>query len=776
VDTASHSSSPLFWPGAARYAELEARVQAALRPTLTEPEFNALALEIHAFQREHNVPYARWCATQPPPVSWREIPAVPQAMFKRYRLACFPSDVTKTIFRTSGTTGETRGEHHFLNTDLYQGSVLAGWNQLALPNIRPLIFAPKSADAPHSSLARMFQFLADRSPRPPVWCCQPDGRLDTAVLERWFTGEHANEPVALLGTALAFLNFFEWLPIPRFPLAPGSFALETGGFKGSGRDIPKADLYAMFQDRLAHAPDDVWNEYGMCELSSQFYTHGLGRPHTAGPWLRAFVVSPETGAEVAIGDTGILRLFDLANLGSTLALQTADLAIRRETGFELLGRNPTALPRGCSRMADEAMRRSAAPVAQPPPEFPPPLESGLKGRRPLAGGFSPRNQAPDDVRPEGGAGNAPRHSSGSAAPTLSTAERAAALAKAASDFAFLGPITADSLLDLIRAELGHADILDRFVPHGAHRTRALAPATILHILSGNTPAAALQTLLRGLLLGSHNLCKVPSAGLPEVEAFLANLPPALRACVETNTVLPDEWLDRADALLVFGSDETIAHFRSLVRPGQIFVPHGHRLSLGIIFRDPDFTSIPGAAEDVSLFDQQGCLSPHVFYLHESAGCTVSEYAVRLAAAMDRYEGHTPRAALIVSEANSIRALREDVGFRAANGEPITLHASSSGTSWTVIADHTPGFPSTPLNRVIYVKPLPHHPAEAFAPIREHLSTCAVWPLEEAHVHTAAQFGATRVCRIGAMQHPALTWHQDGQAVLAPLVRWIDWEG
>lgn len=736
MDTAAHHSS-VSWPGVARYAELETRVQAVLRPALTEPEFNALALEIHAFQREHNEPYARWCATQPPPKTWREIPAVPQAMFKHYRLACFPPAATQTVFRTSGTTGETRGEHHLLNTDLYQASVLAGWNQLALPDLRPLILAPKSAEAPHSSLARMFQFLADRASRPAVWCCQPDGQLDTAVLEQWLAGEHAHEPVALLGTALAFLNFFEWLPVPRHTLAPGSFALETGGFKGSGRDIPKADLYAMFQDRLGLAPNDVWNEYGMCELSSQFYTRGLGHPHTAGPWLRALVISPETGDEVSIGETGILRLFDLANLGSTLALQTADLAIRHETGFELLGRNPTALPRGCSRMADETMRRPQVPAN--------PVQ--------LAAHFFQ-----------------------SATPTLSTPERAQALAQAASGFPFLGPVTADSLLALIRAEFGHAEILDHFVPRGTHRTRALAPATLLHILSGNTPAAALQTLLRGLLLGSHNLCKLPSAGLPEVDDFLAKLPAELHTRVETNTVLPDEWLDRADAVLVFGSDETVAHFRNLVRPNQIFIPHGHRLSLGIVFHDPDFASVPGAAEDVSLFDQQGCLSPHVFYLHENAGCTVPEYARRLAVAMDRYEAHTPRATLTVSEANGIRALREDLAFRAANGEPIELHASSNGTAWTVIADHTPGFPTTPLNRVIYVKPLPANPAEAFTPIREHFSTCAVWPLEEAHVHAAAKLGATRICRIGAMQRPALTWHQDGQAVLAPLIRWVDWEG
>ena len=103
----------------------------------------------------------------------------------------------------------------------------------------------------------------------------------------------------------------------------------------------------------------MFNEYGMTELSSQCYTRGLDRPHVAPPWLRALVIDPETSRTVAPGGTGVLRLFDLANLGSVVAVQTQDLAVAPdESGraFTLLGRDPAALPsRGCSRAADEAL-------------------------------------------------------------------------------------------------------------------------------------------------------------------------------------------------------------------------------------------------------------------------------------------------------------------------------------------------------------------------------------------------------------------------------------
>ena len=63
------------------------------------------------------------------------------------------------------------------------------------------------------------------------------------------------------------------------PARKGSAAVETGGYKGSGRDIPKPHLYRMFGEFLDLTPDKVFNEYGMTELSSQCYTRGLGEPH-----------------------------------------------------------------------------------------------------------------------------------------------------------------------------------------------------------------------------------------------------------------------------------------------------------------------------------------------------------------------------------------------------------------------------------------------------------------------------------------------------------------
>ena len=102
-------------------------------------------------------------------------------------------------------------------------------------------------------------------------------------------------------------------------------------------------------------------EYGMSELSSQAYDSPCPKSYIRSPkaerifhfppWVRARVISPETGREVADGETGLLQVFDLANAFSALAIQTEDLAVRRGAGFELIGRAERAEARGCSLMS-----------------------------------------------------------------------------------------------------------------------------------------------------------------------------------------------------------------------------------------------------------------------------------------------------------------------------------------------------------------------------------------------------------------------------------------
>ncbi len=55
----------------------------------------------------------------------------------------------------------------------------------------------------------------------------------------------------------------------------------------------------------------------------------------------------------------MIQIVDLANTGSVLAVQTADLGRELPGGFEVLGRSPGAEARGCSIAADEMLGASS---------------------------------------------------------------------------------------------------------------------------------------------------------------------------------------------------------------------------------------------------------------------------------------------------------------------------------------------------------------------------------------------------------------------------------
>jgi hypothetical protein len=167
-------------------------------------------------------------------------------------------------------------------------------------------------------------------------------------------------PLMILGTAFSFVHLLDFLVENHLPLdlPQGSWVMETGGYKNRSRVMPKAELHELITQRLGVGRENIICEYGMSELSSQAYDSATHPPSSIfhprvfhfPPWARAQIISPETGREVADGETGLIRIFDLANVFSVAAIQTEDLGVRRGEGFELIGRAEMAEPRGCSLM------------------------------------------------------------------------------------------------------------------------------------------------------------------------------------------------------------------------------------------------------------------------------------------------------------------------------------------------------------------------------------------------------------------------------------------
>ena len=137
-----------------------------------EARFDALALELFAFQFAHCPPYARFCEGRgrtPATVrGWREIPAVPTGAFKEVALRSFPPERTCKVFRTSGTSTERRGALYLDTVTLYEASLLPTFERFVLPDLDPdararfAVLAPSPGEAPDSSLSHMFGAVVAR--------------------------------------------------------------------------------------------------------------------------------------------------------------------------------------------------------------------------------------------------------------------------------------------------------------------------------------------------------------------------------------------------------------------------------------------------------------------------------------------------------------------------------------------------------------------------------------------------------------------------------------
>jgi hypothetical protein len=330
---------------------------AALLAPLPEPRFDELARELFAWQFPRVPAFRRLSeghgVSPATLISWREIPAMPQQLFKRATLFAHGDAAPGTVYETSGTTTGEPGRQHLLSTDIYRAVSVAGARRVGLfehtPEFHFIASSPR--EAPHSSLSAMFGFWqrAAASGRGNFWMgAQAFTRLSDRLAA-------TRRPVALAGTAFGFVHLLDFLGTRRLRLPRGSWLLETGGFKGRSREIPKVELYAELARTFGVPDRAIWNEYGMSELSSQAYARGIDGRHETPPWARVLVVDPATGREVAPSREGLVRWIDLANVDSVLALQTLDRAVRTPGGFRLLGRLPRTEPRGCSLGAEDLL-------------------------------------------------------------------------------------------------------------------------------------------------------------------------------------------------------------------------------------------------------------------------------------------------------------------------------------------------------------------------------------------------------------------------------------
>jgi len=356
--------------------ELESRMAEGVSRPWTGGELEDLALRVFRVQFEQIPAFRAFCESRgrtPIDVDrWQDVPAVPARAFKHIDFCVSTPEV---LFLTSGTTGglEERGRHLVPRASLYRASLIPPFRahllgSATVARLPFLSLIPPAEAMPGSSLSWMVSAAAEELASHTRWLVGGDGTLDAVGLRAAMQdAARTGEPVLLLGTALALLHAVESLErSPGEPLPAGSRVMETGGFKGTGRDVGRGELYERIARVTGVPVGRIVSEYGMTELLSQLYTpvlvEGSADPveHVPPPWLAIRALDPMTLEELPEGETGLLAFYDLANAGSVSHVLTEDLGSVARGRVRLEGRVRGAEPRGCSRAMDELMSSAGA--------------------------------------------------------------------------------------------------------------------------------------------------------------------------------------------------------------------------------------------------------------------------------------------------------------------------------------------------------------------------------------------------------------------------------
>jgi hypothetical protein len=344
----------------------------------------------------------------------------------------------------------------------------------------------------------------------------------------------------------------------------------------------------------------------------------------------------------------------------------------------------------------------------------------------------------------------------------------------------LSPAMAASVVPIAAAALDEAAMIalveGEWGAGGAARPAPAGPALVAHVLASNVPALALPAIALGCLAGAAVLVKSGRADPESAPAFhraLAAVDPDLAATVVAtywpggDGTLEAAVLGRADVVVATGGETALASLAARV-PGRL-IAHGPRTSVAAIDRGAllDAAAADSLARDlaldIALYDQRGCLSPRAVYVTGGDAAVTRAFAERLARALDEAAIRLPP-----GPAGARERAASTLARAGAEWEPGA--AALGGPGGTVVCDERPEFRATPGRRTVRVHPLaapetlppllPPGEIECIGVAGDRLAL----PADALRAR-----GVARICPVGRMQRPPLSWPRGQQPPLGVLL-------
>ena len=276
---------------------------------VTPNSFDKLALKVFLYQAKHNPIYRQYIKILKIDIqkidAIEKIPFLPIQLFKSQTIQTADWQ-PKTIFTSSGTTGQQTSKHYVQSTDWYDKITKIGFEYF-YGNVEKyciLALLPAYLERKGSSLVHMADYFIKLSKHKESDFFLYDFKLLQEVLQQLI---QQKTPTLLLGVSFALLDFAEQFPMDL----ENVIVMETGGMKGRRKEITRTELHQILKN--AFQIKNIHSEYGMTELLSQGYSKGSG-VFEASPSMKILI--KELTDPMAIqkeGKSGLVNIIDLAN-------------------------------------------------------------------------------------------------------------------------------------------------------------------------------------------------------------------------------------------------------------------------------------------------------------------------------------------------------------------------------------------------------------------------------------------------------------------------------
>lgn len=355
---------------------------------------------------------------------------------------------------------------------------------------------------------------------------------------------------------------------------------------------------------------------------------------------------------------------------------------------------------------------------------------------------------------------------------------------------YLRQFRAEELRRFLVEDFGNYHVLDTFQPRvTGGLAKAYAPVLTTHIWSGNVPGVSLWSLISNLLTKGPLIGRVSTREPFVASAFaqaLSSIAPSISEAIAIMTYPYDasfryKLYEASEVVVAYGHNDTLATIAREVPVTTRFLGYGHKMSFGVIGKETlnhyhIAETVARMAKDVAAFDQQGCYSPHFFFVEAGGKWSAERVAHALYHELRQLDVRYPIQEATLADKQQIQRFYSEASIRALQSDSFLLKDERG--RFGVKYEPDVRIEPSPLNRHVTVMPYEdmNQLTHVLRPYRHYLQTASIHMSRErmqAWTESLGAIGVTRFAAVGTMTETKAGWHHDGRFSLLDFVRMCD---